>query len=307
MQSEVIKIDHFTMDFGNGDGVFDLSLTINKGEMVGLVGTNGAGKTTTMRTIMGFLKPDKGKVTINGKDSWKDAYEIKKAIGYVPGSIAFPPVATGTVFLKIQSDFWGIKDDTYTNQLIDLFKFDAGADLKRMSKGMKQKTAIVAAFMPKPDILILDEPTTGLDPVMRDAAIGLIQEQKRQGKTVFMSSHMFDELEQTCDRVAFIKEGKLIDLVSMADISGHKEREYRIGFESETDMQTFMAKGYKVITSNPAATHLNIGILDSQINKLFADLSELTLRYIQYVPYNLEKYFNDNFVNTKRKEDNLYV
>ena len=165
--------------------------------MFGFVGTNGAGKTTTIRHLMGFLKPQSGSATINGLDCWKDSAEIKKWIGYIPGEIAFPDAPTGTDFLKKQAELLGLKDMSYADSIIKKLQLDPTAKLKRMSKGMKQKTAIVAAFMADPDILILDEPTTGLDPLMRKEFISILDEEKKKGKTILMSSHMFDEVEQS--------------------------------------------------------------------------------------------------------------
>ena len=204
---EIIKIDHMTKDYGKGRGIFDFNFSINEGEIFGLVGTNGSGKTTTLRHLMGFLAPDSGSCEIGGLNCRKRSAEIMKKVGYVPGEIDFPDVGSGTTFLKIQAQYLGITDMKYTEELIDRFKIDTSAPLKRMSKGMKQKMALVAAFMAKPQILLLDEPSTGLDPLMRDTLIELILEQKRRGATVLMSSHIFKELEDTCDRVTFIHNG----------------------------------------------------------------------------------------------------
>lgn len=213
--SDIITVRSMTMDYGEGKGIFDFNFSVKQGEVFGLVGTNGSGKTTTLRHLMGFLKPDSGSCEIAGMNCWKKSHEIMKKVGYVPGEIDFPDVGTGTTFLKIQAQFLGINDMAYTNKLVNMFKLDTDAPLKRMSKGMKQKTALVAAFMAKPEILLLDEPSTGLDPLMRDTLIELILEEKKRGATIFMSSHIFKELEDTCDRVAFIHNGKFIDRKSV--------------------------------------------------------------------------------------------
>ena len=176
--SDIIAVHSMTKDYGKGRGIFNFDFSVKQGEIFGLVGTNGSGKTTTLRHLMGFLKPDSGSCEIAGLNCWKNPKEIMKKVGYVPGEIDFPDVGTGTSFLKLQSQFLGIKDMGYTNRLVNMFKLDTDASLKRMSKGMKQKTALVAAFMAKPDILLLDEPSTGLDPLMRDTLIDLILEQQ---------------------------------------------------------------------------------------------------------------------------------
>ena len=290
---KIISICNLTKDYGDGRGVFDFSFDVRRGEVFGFVGTNGSGKTTTIRNMMGFLRPQKGKIIINGKDSWKDAYEIKKSVGYIPGQIDFPDVGTGTNFLKIQADFLGIKDLTFMNKLIDIFKLDTDASLKRMSKGMKQKTAIVAAFMSEPDILIMDEPSTGLDPMMRDKLIELILEQKKKGKTIFMSSHIFKELEDTCDKVAFIHNGKMINIVDRTQYDEDMDKLYKIGFAENEEYQEFLKDNYEIVNKNDTYEHLVIRINDKKMNRLFKSLKSYDIRYINYQPYTLEWYYTN--------------
>lgn len=290
---KIINISNLTKDYGDGRGIFDFSFDVKRGEVFGIVGTNGSGKTTTIRNMMGFLKPHNGKITIDGNDSWKDAYEIKKTVGYIPGQIDFPDVGTGTNFLKIQADFLNIKDLSYMNKLIDMFKLDTDASLKRMSKGMKQKTAIVAAFMSEPDILIMDEPSTGLDPMMRDKLIELILEQKKKGKTIFLSSHIFKELEDTCDRVAFIHNGKMINIVSRSQYDENMDKQYKIGFADKGEYQQFLKSNYKISNKNDNFNHLVIKINDTEMNRLFKSLEPYNVRYINYQPYTLEWYYTN--------------
>ena len=240
----LIDIQQLTKDYGDGRGIFDFNLSIEKGEVFGFVGTNGAGKTTTIRHLMGFLKPQSGSATINGLDCWKDSAEIKKWIGYIPGEIAFPDAPTGTDFLKRQAELLGLKDMSYAESIIKKLQLDPTAKLKRMSKGMKQKTAIVAAFMADPEILILDEPTTGLDPLMRKEFIGILDEEKKKGKTILMSSHMFDEVEHICDRVAMIKDGKIIAVKATNDVKHHEEKVYKIEFKSHRRLREILIRAF---------------------------------------------------------------
>ncbi len=259
-----------------------------------MVGTNGSGKTTTLRHLMGFLKPDSGSCEIAGLNCWKNPKEIMKKVGYVPGEIDFPDVGTGTSFLKLQAQFLGIKDMGYTNRLVNMFKLDTDAPLKRMSKGMKQKTALVAAFMAKPDILLLDEPSTGLDPLMRDTLIELILEQRNRGATVFMSSHIFKELEDTCDRVAFIHNGKMIDTVSRNMYDPSMPKQYRIGFAENAEYQKFIQSGgFSIVRQNDTYKHLILTAGNPDINKLFSELKKYNIRYIRYIPYTLEMFYTE--------------
>ncbi|RHR26292.1 ABC transporter ATP-binding protein [Clostridium sp. AF19-22AC] len=156
MSDVIIKTNGLTKDYGKGRGIFDINLEVHKGEVFGFVGTNGSGKTTTIRNMMGFIRPDSGSSTIDGLDSWKSSADIMKNVSYVPGEIAFPALKTGTEFLKSQAKYLGVTDFKYMNHIIELLQLDPTANLKRMSKGMKQKTAIVAALMGEKQILVLD-------------------------------------------------------------------------------------------------------------------------------------------------------
>lgn len=289
---EVIKVQNLTKDYGQGRGVFDLNFDIYKGEMLGFVGSNGAGKTTTIRNIMGFLKPDHGVITINGLDSWKDSEKTKKYIGYVPGEIAFPDLKTGTDFIKSQAEFLGLTDMSYANYLIEKLQLDPSANLKRMSKGMKQKTAIVVALMTNPDIIILDEPTTGLDPLMRVAFLEIIKAEKDKGKTILISSHLYEELEKDCDRVILINKGKIVDIAVMNEIKNRPISDYKIEFNKKEDYDDFKKLGYNITRDQKQFNQVSICIEKSNINKLFKDLTMFDVKFIAEIKYNLEKHFN---------------
>ena len=304
MIEPVIEIKDLTKDYGEGRGIFNINLTINKGEMLGFAGTNGSGKTTTIRNVMGFLKPTGGAAFVNGLEAWTHSSEIVKNIGYVPGEIAFPDLPTGTAFLKSQAEFLGVTDMSYAEHIIEKLQLDPRAPLKRMSKGMKQKTAIVAALMADPQIIILDEPTTGLDPLMRDAFLEIIREEHAKGKTIFMSSHMFGELETTCDRVALIRDGHIADIAVMDEIRNRKIKEYKIEFVNETDYKKFKKAGYEVIRDQPQYRQVTIAIGSDMLNKLFGDLKQYKIKFISEVKYNLEKHFK-TVLNREKEGKNV--
>lgn len=297
----IIKVDHLTKDYGSGRGVFDINLEIHKGEMIGFVGTNGSGKTTTIRSILGYIKPTSGECMVYGMESWANSPEIAKSIGYVPGEIAFPDLNTGIDFLKSQADFLGLKDLSYANDLIERLQLDPRANLKRMSKGMKQKTALVAALMNDSPIIILDEPTTGLDPLMRDAFLEIIKAEHEKGKTIFMSSHMFEEMEQTCDRVAMISDGHIVDIADMNAIRNRKENDFKIEFNNMDDYKKFQEMGYKIIRLQDQYNQVTVEVTDDNINDLFKSLKGLDVKFISEVKYTLEKYFKDK-MNSKEGE-----
>ncbi len=291
---DIISVSNMTKDYGEGRGIFGFDFSVREGEVFGLVGTNGSGKTTTLRHLMGFLRPDSGSCTIMGMDCRKEAGKIMKHIGYVPGEIDFPDVGSGTSFLKIQAQFLGLKDREYIGRLANMFKLDTDAPLKRMSKGMKQKTALVAAFMSHPDILLLDEPSTGLDPLMRDTLIELILSEKKRGATILMSSHIFKELDDTADRVLFIDSGKQLDLVDRQLLSKEGQMIYRLGFKTSDDLDTFINDtSLSVLHMNEKYLHIDATVQNNGLEKLISEASRYDLRYMRARPFSLENYYSD--------------
>jgi ABC-2 type transport system ATP-binding protein len=252
---------------------------------------------------MGFLKPTSGHAYIYGKEAWKHSSEYVKDIGYVPGEIAFPDLPTGTAFLKSQASFLGVKDMSYAEKMIEKLQLDPRASLKRMSKGMKQKTAIVAALMADPRILILDEPTTGLDPLMRDAFLDIIKEEHARGKTIFMSSHMFEELETTCQRVALISNGRIVDIADMDAIRNPTKRQYKVEFKKKDEYERFKTSSYEIVRDQEKHLQVTVSLPGSELNRLFHDLKGSDVRFISEVQYNLDKYFRSKlFAETDKEE-----
>ena len=298
----VIEIENLTKDYGRGRGIFGVNLTINQGEMVGFVGTNGSGKTTTIRNILGYVKPTSGSVKVNGLSSWENSSEIAKWVGYVPGEIAFPDLPTGIDFLKCQAEFYGLKDMGYANELIERLQLDPRANLKRMSKGMKQKTALVAALMNDAPIIILDEPTTGLDPLMRVTFLDIIKKEHEKGKTIFMSSHLFEELETTCDRVALIDSGKIVDVANMNEIRNRPVKDFKIEFTNSADYEKFKKKGYEITRLQPEYNQVTIKINVEQTGELLGALKGYNVKFISELPYTLEKHFKNILFERKEKE-----
>lgn len=300
---EIIKLENLTKDYGAERGIFGLNLVVKKGEMIGFVGTNGSGKTTTIRNIMGFVKPTQGCAYVNGLESWRHSSEFVEHVGYVPGEIAFPDFPTGTAFLKSQAEFLGIKDMSRANALIEKLQLDPRANLKRMSKGMKQKTALVAALMNNPDIIILDEPTTGLDPLMRDAFLEIIQDEHKRGKTILMSSHMFEEMENTCDRVALINNGHIVDVADMNEIRHRPCKDFKIEFNKQKDYEKFKTLEFVIIRDQQEYNQVTVNVKNEDIDKLFKALHGLDVKFISGVKYTLEKHFKEILMKEKEKQN----
>ncbi len=291
MDENVIVAEHITKDYGYQRGNFDVSFSVKRSEAFGFVGENGAGKTTLIRQIMGFVAPDSGTITVEGMDAFNEAPEIKRYIGYVPGEIALPPLKTGTEVLQSQMELMGIKDTTATDELIKELQLDIRAYPKRMSKGMKQKMALVMALMGDPTDLILDEPLNGLDPLMQSEFMNVLLREKEKGKTILISSNSYDELETLCDTVALISKGKI---VSVADVNLLKSRTfslYKIEFINREDFEEFGHNDFFEITR--IQDHYNqysIKIERSNLNRLFDVLQNKELKFMSEIPYNLEKY-----------------
>lgn len=293
-----IEIKNLTKDYGKGRGIFDLSLEVEKGEVYGFVGTNGAGKTTTIRHMMGFIRPGSGQVTINGLDALRNSAELKRHIAYIPGEINFPGDVTGTEFLKNQI---GLSENGSWHDaevLIHQLQLDTNLKVRSMSKGMKQKTAIVAAFASNADIIIMDEPSTGLDPLMRDIFLDLITNQKQKGKTIFMSSHIYQELEEVCDRTAVLQDGRIIDVIDMNDIRHNKNKTFRLEFKSNQEFESFLTYDYTIPRIKAEDLQLFIQIHDSDINKLVETLSHFDLVYFKEIKHTFENYVTDIFKET---------
>ena len=287
----MISVKHLTKDYGRGRGIFDISFDIYKGTVFGYCGTNGSGKTTTIRNIMGFIKPDKGSVTVKGLDAWKNADEIKKYIGYLPGEIAFPQVENGSEFLKIQAETLGLTDMSKAEAIINALQLDPTANLKRMSKGMKQKTAIAAAFMHSPEIIILDEPTTGLDPLMRDVFVQIIKAEKARGATILMSNHMFDELEETCDYVGFIKDGHLIDVVDMEEVRNLPYRDYVVTFEDEEGYLSADTSQVEVLAKDDFEKSITVRVPLEKTNGMLREIRKHKIKAVTEKRHTLEEFF----------------
>ena len=231
----MIEIKNLTQIYKSGKGIFDINFTVKEGEVFGYLGPNGSGKTTTLRGILGQMNADQGSVSINDINPRTETKVVNKIIGYLPGEMTFFNNYTGDQFLDFICNMRGLKDYSYREDLKRRFELETKGQIKKMSKGMKQKLGIVAAFMHDPDILILDEPTSGLDPLMQNRFLELILEEKAKGKTILMSSHIFEEVERVCDRAGIIKNGRVITIEDFKDKKKKLDDLYIITLKEEDD------------------------------------------------------------------------
>lgn len=287
----VLNVEHLTKDYGNDRGVFDVSFEIRQGEVFGFLGPNGSGKTTVIRHLLGFSRPQKGKTSIAGLDCWKEPKEIQRKIGYQPGEINFPGDMTGTQLIKYLADLRGLANMAKAKKLTERFDLDTSGELKRMSKGMKQKIAIICAFMHDPEILVLDEPTIGLDPLMRASFLDLIREEKKNGRSILMSSHQFDEIENSCDRVGIIKLGKMVATIVPKDIKHAARKTFKIEFLSRDDFNSMNKEHFTIRERKPENNQLILDIEDARIGELFSALDKRKVKFISEIKHDLEEYF----------------
>lgn len=235
----MIEVEKLTRDYGAGKGVFDLTFSAGKGEAFGFLGPNGAGKTTTIRHLMGFLRCRSGSCRIGGRDCWKERDVIQEKVGYIPGEIHFFEDMTGTEFLRFLRWYRGVGVLNREKELLEYFELNPEMKIRRMSKGMKQKLGITAALMHDPAVLILDEPTSGLDPLMQNRFIELLRSEKKRGKTILLSSHMFEEVERICDTIGILRQGRLAEVDSVANLRKRHIHSYTVTLETEELARAF--------------------------------------------------------------------
>jgi ABC-2 type transport system ATP-binding protein len=214
----VLKTENLTKKYGNFTALNSLNIDIKQGEVVGYLGPNGAGKTTTIRLLLGLIKPTAGRAEIFGLDATKQPVEVHKRLAYVPGEATLWPELTGEETLHLLAKVHGKVDEAYRKKLVKNFKFEIDKKVRTYSKGNKQKINLIAAFASRADLLMLDEPTSGLDPLMEQVFHECVQEAKNAGQTIFLSSHILDEVEALCDRVGILRAGELVEIGTLAEM-----------------------------------------------------------------------------------------
>lgn len=302
---KVIEVLNLTKDYGFNRGVFDVSFTITKGEVFGFLGPNGAGKSTTVRHLMGFSKPDFGETKINDLNSFKNYSKILKDVGYIPGELALPEGLTGYEFIKMIEELNGINNKERLQMLLNTFKLDHTSlkmNTKHLSLGSKRKLAIVTAFMSDPNILILDEPTSGLDPFMQDVFINFLKEEKKKGKTVLLSSHLFNEVEQTCDRISIIKDGRIVSTFNTKDFKHSSDKVYLVKLSNNLDFNSLLNYQndiFKIIKSDNKLFEITIAVNDKNISNVINYLSTYNILEFRHLAETLEQYFISFYLEDK--------
>ena len=237
--STIIQTNQLTKSYGRNRGILAVTVAIQEGEVFGFLGPNGAGKTTTMRTLMGLLHANSGSAMIGGLDCWKESTAVKKLVGYLPGEFAFDPGLRGAQIIEYLGHLRGGVDQAYARQLVERLGLDPSKRFREYSHGNKQKVGLVQAFMHKPRLLILDEPTSGLDPLNQQEFYHMVAEVRAEGRTVFLSSHILPEVEHTCDRVAIIREGRLVKIDHVSSLKDIHQHDVEISFPGPASVGWF--------------------------------------------------------------------
>jgi ABC-2 type transport system ATP-binding protein len=257
----IIEVEGLTKSYGSKRGITNVSFQVEEGEVFGFLGPNGAGKTTTIRLLMALLRADAGTARIAGLDSWEQSVEIKRLSGYLPGEPALDPNLTGGQILEYFGHLRGGIDQTYLKHLINRLDLDPSRKFRQYSSGNKRKVVLIQAFMHRPRVLILDEPTNGLDPLNQQEFGHMVKEVREEGRTVFLSSHILSEVEQTCTRVGIIREGQLVRVGGVTELKDIKHYDITITFADAVPAEAFKGlEGVEQVEALPGGHALRLAM-----------------------------------------------
>jgi ABC-2 type transport system ATP-binding protein len=257
--TSVIRTERLTKTYGSHRGIIDVDLAIEQGEAFGFLGPNGAGKTTTIRTILDLLRPTSGRAFVFDIETTVDPVAIHRRVGYLPGEFALYDKLTGGQTIEYFANLRGGVDAAYQQRLIERLDVDPSRRFKEYSKGNKQKIGLVVALQHKPDLLLLDEPTSGLDPLMQQTFYEIIRESKAEGRTIFLSSHILSEVERTCDRVAIIRDGRLVKVDRVDALRDLAHHQVELRFSGEVPVAAFSGlEGVSDVTTEDHVLHLRV-------------------------------------------------
>ncbi len=287
----IIETKKLTKYYGKARGIVDVDMTVEEGEIYGFIGPNGAGKSTTIRTLLGLMKPTGGSATIFGKDITKYGPQIKQEIGYLPSEVFYYDGMKAIDLLKYSASFYQ-KDKKFTEKRIQelsgILDLDLSKKIDDLSYGNKKKVGIVQGLLHQPKLIILDEPTGGLDPLIQQKFFNLLKEENEKGATILFSSHILSEVQKMCDKVAIIKEGKIIKTEKISDLLENQTKRFRIETAMKADKKDFAIKGVDdlSITDN-SVTFLFRG----HLNDIMREIAKLDLANISIEEPDLEEIF----------------
>ncbi len=282
-----ISADHLTRRYGRRRGVDDLSFEVTEGEVFGFLGPNGAGKTTTIRVMMGFLRPSAGRITIFGRDCWRDAPAAHGDLAFAGSEPAYLGDLPAGEQLTFLGRLRGLEPRAW-RPLAERLELDPTVPIKKLSRGNRQKVAVIQAFMGNERLLLMDEPTTGLDPVLQREFLALVAEAREAGRTVFMSSHNLPEVERSCDRVGVLREGRLVDVTSVQGLLASHWRAVNLVLGSVPTSDTFALPNVRVLAIVGQTVHL---MVRGEVNELIRRIAQLDVKDVSIATPDIEDVF----------------
>ena len=287
--SATIETEKLTKTYGKNRGIRDVDLTVDEGEVFGFLGPNGAGKTTTIRTLLGLLRPSDGRAWVFGMDIRKKSVEIRERVGNLPGEFALEDRMTGEEFLRYFGRVRGVGDLDHAWELAERLEADLHRPMRRLSRGNKQKIGLIQAMFHKPPLLVLDEPTGGLDPLVQEEFLEIVEEVRAEGRTVFLSSHVLSEVERVCDRVGIIREGRLVDVEPTDRLINKAFRHVSLTFDRPVDPRPFAAlPGVQALSAE--GTRLSFTLYDN-LDEMIKLAARSRLVNMEYERPSLEEVF----------------
>ncbi|MFH1662871.1 MAG: ABC transporter ATP-binding protein [Chloroflexota bacterium] len=287
-----------TKFYGKSRGVVDLNLEVNKGEIFGFLGPNGVGKTTTIRLLLNLIHPNRGQAEVFGLDSQRNSLEIRSRLGYLPGDVVLYDGMTGDEYLRLMGSFHKGKNGLRLGEISDLLELDLSRQTRAYSKGMKQKLAIIQAFTNDSELLVLDEPTLGLDPLVQHKFYDLLISEKARGKTIFLSSHILLEVERVCDRVGIVRDGQLVSIENVSDLKFKKVRRMEISLSHEIPSEEFKIEGVEIIAVK--GTKIQLKVISGNIKNILTQLSKLPIEDMAFPEATLEDTFMEFYGEDKQ-------
>lgn len=292
----VVITQNLTKRYGKFTALNQVNLDVREGEVFGFIGPNGAGKTTTIRVLLGIQRPTEGTATIFGKDAWKDAVEIHKRVAYVPGDVNLWSNLTGGEVIDLFVKLRGSNNKSRREELIEKFDLDPSKKCRTYSKGNRQKVALVAAFASDAELLILDEPTSGLDPLMEKVFQECVLDLKKEGKSIFLSSHILSEVEKLCDRLSIIRLGKIMETGTLTELRHLTRTHILLETQKHADMLTGLPGIYD-LSQNDSAYSFDID--SDKIGSLITEIGEYGVVRFESAPPNLEDLFMRHYTDQK--------
>lgn len=295
-----VETKGLTKYYGKSRGIIDVNLSIHEGEIFGFIGPNGAGKSTTIRILLNLLYAQSGTGRIFDLDIARDSKKIKRLIGYMPAEIDYYNKMSVLEFLKYSANFYGMNCDTKINELAELFQIDLKRKILDLSLGNKKKVSILQSLIHSPKLLILDEPTSGLDPLMQAKFFDLLAEENKQGTTIFFSSHILSEVQRMCQRVAIIKDGRVVQVEEVSNLR-HKQLK-KVSIETKANIQPLLAKLNGVSNLTNIGSKLSF-IFTGDFNELISILNGRDVQNLQIEESSLEEIFMHYYTDVNRLGD----